>query len=90
MPKPPLPALLRKATFSRDEWQCRHCCCRTTLTPHHVIFRSQGGEHALNNLLTLCMRCHDAVHDRHLLIEVVEVRETDLIVRFWKQKGWKP
>jgi 5-methylcytosine-specific restriction endonuclease McrA len=80
---------LRQEIFERDDWKCRHCGNRQTLDPHHVIFRSQGGDNDKSNLLTLCRRCHDAVHDRHLLIEVVERRATDLVVKFWKQKGWK-
>lgn len=76
--------------YKRDDWHCRHCNTNSSLTPHHVIFQGQGGSDALNNLLCLCIRCHNAVHDRHLLIEVVTVLETDLVVKFWKQKGWKP
>lgn len=90
MPKQSLPAPLRKAVYNRDEWKCRHCGNRQMLDPHHVQHRSAGGEHAMNNLLTLCRKCHDDEHDGRLVIEVVEVLPTDLVVKFWRQKGWKP
>ncbi len=31
---------------------------------HHVKFRSQGGTHKANNLILLCLRCHD--HNKNL------------------------
>lgn len=44
----------------------------------------------MNNLLTLCRKCHDDEHDGRLKIEVVKILLADLVVRFWKQEGWKP
>lgn len=36
-----------------------------TLHVHHVVPRSEGGLTALDNLLTLCERCHPIVeHER--------------------------
>lgn len=90
MPSLPLPATVRKATYLRDSWKCRHCGNRSTLDPHHVIHRSAGGEHALNNLLTLCRKCHDDEHDGRLEIRVIKLLENDLVVEFWCRKGWKP
>jgi 5-methylcytosine-specific restriction endonuclease McrA len=90
MHKSPLPASLRKATYWRDDWKCRHCGNRSTLDPHHVIHRSAGGEHVLTNLLTLCRKCHDDEHDGRLVIEVVRTTATDLVVEFKHMKGWKP
>jgi hypothetical protein len=60
------------------------------LDPHHVIYRSAGGLDVLNNLITLCRKCHDDIHAGRLKIEIVAVLATDIIVKFWKQKGWKP
>ena len=42
------------------------------LTPHHIEFQSHGGTDDLSNLLCLCMPCHNDVHDRRLLIRVVD------------------
>jgi hypothetical protein len=30
------------------------------------------------------------VHDGFLKIEVIELLEMNLVVKFWRQKGWKP
>lgn len=78
----------KRLMYERDNWHCRHCNTSFSLTPHHVVFQSQGGTDDLNNLLCLCIRCHNAVHDRLLLIEVIETLAMNLAVKFWKQKGW--
>jgi hypothetical protein len=33
---------------------------------HHIVWRSRGGPTDVNNLVTLCARCHGLVHDRWL------------------------
>jgi 5-methylcytosine-specific restriction endonuclease McrA len=76
--------------FIRDDWKCRHCHERNGIDPHHVIYKSNGGKDEMNNLLTLCRRCHDGVHQKHLEIIVSLVLEYDLIVKFWRKGNWKP
>lgn len=83
------PALSR-AVYQRDGWRCRHCNDRNALHPHHVIYKSHQGPDALNNLLTLCCQCHDAHHRGFLDIEVLEITDRNLTVRFIRQKRWKP
>jgi hypothetical protein len=60
----------RLAVLKRDEFRCRHCGDETfeALTLHHVRFRSQGGGHEAENLVTLCWRCHRMIHDRVLWV----------------------
>ena len=41
---------------------CTVCERRTGTDPHHVTFRSQGGDDASYNLLWLCRICHDDIH----------------------------
>jgi len=81
---------LRHFVYARDNWHCRHCNNSSGLDPHHVVFKSAGGEDVSSNLLTLCRKCHDDVHGGRLKIEIVAVTEDNLEVKFWKQKGWKP
>ena len=76
--------------FRRDDWKCRHCGNRSSLHPHHVIFRSADGDDSLDNLLTLCVKCHMDVHDGRLNIDVICLTTGNLEVKFWKLKGWKP
>ena len=55
-------ANLREAVFVRDKYTCR-ICGRTVsdgaiLHAHHMIPRSAGGTNRINNLLTVCRKCH--------------------------------
>jgi heterodisulfide reductase subunit C len=70
-----------RSIFERDGWQCRKCGERSSLTPHHIIKRSQLGGDTPRNVLTLCLDCHEAVERNELKIEVV-----DVVVRF-KRSG---
>jgi 5-methylcytosine-specific restriction endonuclease McrA len=83
---------ISKAVYTRDDWKCRHCNNRNGLHPHHVIFQSRGdaSTDTLDNLLTLCWKCHHAIHDGHLRIEVVSKTKDNLVVKFWRQGKWKP
>ena len=53
----------REHALVRDKYTCQ-CCgkksCR--LETHHIVFRSNGGNDSLENLITLCEDCHRAVH----------------------------
>ncbi len=52
--------------LNRDNHSCRYCGSSFQLQPHHRKFRSQGGGDTLDNLVTLCAKCHRAVHDRNI------------------------
>jgi len=50
--------------YERDRWQCSNpvCFCRH-VTPHHVRFRSQGGDDSPHNITPPCFWCHlDGIH----------------------------
>lgn len=57
--------------YARDRFQCSNPTCHSRdMTPHHVIFRSQGGSDADSNVTSLCPSCHlDGVHGGHLRVE---------------------
>lgn len=63
----PLDPKLRKAVLERDEFKCR--CCGTggqarlsNLAVHHVIEVVQGGPDTEENLITVCLNCHNLIH----------------------------
>ena len=87
-----LPERISTAVFKRDDWKCRSCNNRNGIHPHHVIYQSAGddSQDTLDNLLTLCWKCHRGVHDGHLVIEVVMRTKDNLVVKFWRQGNWKP
>ena len=59
----------REAILHRDNYTCQ-CCGKkhVRLEIHHIIFRSLGGADDEKNLITLCEKCHKAVHDGILII----------------------
>lgn len=81
---------LHELVFVRDGWQCRHCKDRNTLHAHHVRLRSALGPDELNNLITLCLQCHEAFHKDNLAITVLVVQDTNVQVMFVRMNGWRP
>ena len=56
---------LMKRVLERDDWHCQKCGSLENLQIHHKIKRSQQGDDALENLVTLCAYCHMAEHVQH-------------------------
>ncbi len=61
---------LALGVFRRDGWRCKRCGGATDLGLHHkggvkqaVHWLQQGKRSNFANLVTLCDKCHDAVHD---------------------------
>jgi len=56
--------------YLRDRFRCQSPVCRSrNCTPHHIVFRSQGGGDHPSNLVALCDRCHlSLVHGGHLRV----------------------
>lgn len=57
-----------EACYERDRWQCRRCGRRQYLTPHHLIKRSDQRLDTLDNLVTLCVDCHQLVEAYEVII----------------------
>ena len=59
----------REAVLNRDNYTCQ-CCGKkhVRLEVHHIIFRSLGGTDDEKNLITLCEKCHKAIHDGILIL----------------------
>ena len=55
---------------ARDGDHCRACgkYAGDFAHHHHLIFRSHGGLNSPSNLIKLCVKCHDLVHRRRLLV----------------------
>lgn len=53
---------LRRSVLLRDNYQCQHCgkivVNRWDGQVDHIRQKRQGGEDSLDNLQTLCLRCH--------------------------------
>ncbi|RLA50870.1 MAG: HNH endonuclease [Gammaproteobacteria bacterium] len=68
-----IPDPIRVATLVRDDFSCKKCewshetnrmgdNIRNLLELHHIEYHADGGENAIENLITLCNICHDDVH----------------------------
>ncbi len=54
---------LRKLALRRDAFICQDCASqRNRLECHHLTPLCMGGTNVLDNLLTLCVRCHRKRH----------------------------
>jgi len=53
---------LRKRVLERDGWRCQSCGALRNLHVHHMQPRSRLGTDRLQNLITLCARCHRFEH----------------------------
>lgn len=59
--------------LSRDGHQCYfNSRCSQKLHVHHLIFRSQGGSDAPSNLVTLCEKHHQQIHNGKIEIEITK------------------
>ncbi len=69
--KSDIPPALRRKVLARDHGRCRVPWCRSSrnIEQHHLIPRSEGGEHTLENLITLCESHHIAHHQGALIID---------------------
>lgn len=52
---------IKNAVRQRDKNVCQVCGCNSNLEVHHVIPRKKGGNHGLDNLVLLCIKCHRAI-----------------------------
>ncbi|MBI5851808.1 MAG: HNH endonuclease [Planctomycetes bacterium] len=66
------PPALRTKVLARDGHACRNCSSKRGLHAHHVVWRSKGGPTTLENLVTICARCHSLVHEGFLDVEVAQ------------------
>lgn len=57
----------------RDNYQCRACGAggENTVHVHHWKYKSRGGDDVASNLITLCFRCHDRIHNDPTILAVV-------------------
>lgn len=64
---PTIPARVRRDLHrrDRDRGRCRFPGCgrQGTVEAHHLVHRAHGGDHRLENLVTLCRHHHHLVHE---------------------------
>ena len=55
---------LCQEVLERDSWRCQTCGGIEGLQVHHIQPRSRLGDDSAENLISLCVRCHQKAH-RH-------------------------
>lgn len=73
----------RKLVSTLDRGRCRFCGKLYPDHIHHVIYRSEGGGHEVDNLLSLHMKCHGIVHGskktfQPLALQVLSMRDSEI------------
>jgi hypothetical protein len=61
---------VKQYILDRDNYTCQNCkATDTKLHVHHIVYRSKGGTDTPSNLITLCISCHDKVHNNEIEIK---------------------
>lgn len=56
----------REQRMKKDNYQCQKCGTAKNLVIHHIRYPAAWGMEDIDDLLTLCDRCHALVHERDL------------------------
>ena len=59
---------LRQQVLRRDDWRCQSCGAMSNLEVHHKQFRSHAGQDSEENLITLCVMCHEKMHSQRRIV----------------------
>lgn len=54
--------------MARDGHKCRSCKGGLKLDPHHIIWKSAGGQDTKENVAAICRWCHDEIHLHRLSV----------------------
>lgn len=63
---------LRDKVLKRDSWKCTECRSKYNLHAHHLTY-DRVGEEQLEDLKTLCRKCHSARHKGDLIIKLIKL-----------------
>lgn len=93
------PKRYRRKVASAKQWEklwdekrgpCRACSFRApqAIDPHHLVFRSDGGDDVAANIVPICRQCHDALHQRSPAIgRLLLTRLSDAEYAYMIQRG---
>jgi len=89
-----IPSHIRREVYRRDGYRCALCDSSRHLQVHHAIPRGKGGSNSIQNLITLCDRCHAAAHGLDLDDTGITAEEMEqLIVEYlsdYYEEAWAP
>lgn len=85
-------AALRETCWQRDKSVCQHCGATVTLdTCHcdHITPLSCGGSNGMDNLRTLCPRCHVLRSDEQHRGMIARALKLGIIPADWRGLVWE-
>lgn len=69
----------RAHALNRDNYTCQYCGAKKVkLEVHHIRFRRHGGSDDLENLITLCEKCHHDLHEGKIELKIKGKKKTAL------------
>ena len=72
-------ANVKAHVLDRDKYTCQICGKKhIRLEVHHIVYRSNSGSDDLDNLITLCEDCHDAVHNGSKILKLAGKKKSNL------------
>ena len=80
---------LRHILLKSKGWKCEHCSSSFDLVGHHMIYRDPLTDCTLDDLMCLCMLCHDCLHRglSKARIDPPNTREkTKLLIETYKKR----
>ena len=57
---------LREKRLRRDNWQCVRCGSAINLQVHHINYMHKGEREEIDDVITLCWKCHNMIHERDI------------------------
>lgn len=90
-----IPTAVRKICYERDNYRCRWCGrYNVAIHLHHVVYRSGGGRHVPENLISLCYEHHATAHSsknnyQEILLAVLQEEPNVTVLQYmrWRKVG---
>jgi 5-methylcytosine-specific restriction enzyme A len=81
---------IREKVWARDSRKCRHCSIEVKLDECHIdhIVSGKLGSNGMDNLRTLCRRCHILRNDKRHRGMISKALKDGIIPPNWRELVW--
>lgn len=77
---------VRRSRLRTDNYTCQECYRKHDLQVHHLTYKRLGDER-IEDLITLCVRCHNNAEELKAQVEIGEkavLRQTKITQKEWE------